>query len=198
MRRKWFLLLLVIVAVGAVLVYKKRHAGPPVSLVPDPVPGQFALTSTAFRNGGPIPPFYTCDDKNRSPALQWRDAPRGTESFALVMEDPDAGIGGFTHWLMCDMPGTEQEMSPGVAAMDIISVPFSAVQGKNDFADVGYGGPCPPPGKVHRYVIRLYALDATLDLMGGFAKYQLNAAMKGHVLGEAGIMGVYKRAEEGS
>jgi Raf kinase inhibitor-like YbhB/YbcL family protein len=149
------------------------------------------LTSTAFREGEPIPEQYTADGRNVSPPLKWQDTPAGTRSLALVCEDPDAPRGTFTHWVVFNLPGEARELAEGVSAE--ATLPNGAAQGTNDFGRAGYGGPKPPPGKPHRYVFKLYALDRPLDVQPGATRAQLLAAMKGHVLGEAQFLGTYAR-----
>jgi Raf kinase inhibitor-like YbhB/YbcL family protein len=149
------------------------------------------LTSTAFPEGATIPERYTGDGRNVSPPLQWRDPPAGTRSLALICEDPDAPRGTFTHWVAFNLPAESRELAEGVPAE--ATLPNGTAQGTNDFGQVGYGGPSPPPGKPHRYCFKLYALDRPLDLQPGATRAQLLAALKGHVLGEAQLMGTYAR-----
>jgi len=132
-----------------------------------------------------IPARYTCDGRNVSPPLVWENAPEGTVAFALAMEDPDAPMGTFIHWLVSDIPGGQTFLPEGSAGR--------GVEGNNSFNKPGYGGPCPPPGKPHRYYFKLYALDETTDLAPGFNKFALRAAMEGHILGQARLMGLYGR-----
>ena len=139
----------------------------------------------AFGPGEPIPKEHTADGRDASPPLRWDDAPRGTKSLALVCEDPDAPRGTFTHWVMWNLPAEARELGG--------APPAGGAQGKNDFGKVGYGGPAPPPGKPHRYVFKLMALDRPLDLKPGAAKQDLLAAAKGHELGEARLTGKYAR-----
>src|SRR5438874_11965395 len=120
------------------------------------------LTSTAFQEGQSIPKEYTGDGRNVSPPLQWSDPPTGTRSLALVCEDPDAPRGTFTHWAIFNLPAESRELSAGVPAEP--ALPNGTAQATNDFGKVGYGGPSPPPGKPHRYVFKLYALDRPLDV----------------------------------
>jgi Raf kinase inhibitor-like YbhB/YbcL family protein len=151
----------------------------------------FELTSTAFAEGATIPKQYTGDGRNASPPLRWGDPPAGTRSLALVCEDPDAPRGTFTHWVLFNLPAEARELSEGTPPQP--SLPGGAAQGTNDFRKVGYGGPAPPPGKPHRYFFKLYALDQSLELQPGATRPQLLAAVKGHVLGEAQLMGTYGR-----
>jgi Raf kinase inhibitor-like YbhB/YbcL family protein len=149
------------------------------------------LTSTAFREGQPIPRQYTADGKNVSPALHWNDPPPGTQSHALICEDPDAPRGTFCHWVLFNLPPESRELREAVPPQ--AALPNGAVQGTNGFGKAGYGGPSPPPGKAHRYFYKLYALDGHLDLRASATRDQLLAAMKGHVLDEGQIMGTYGR-----
>jgi Raf kinase inhibitor-like YbhB/YbcL family protein len=148
----------------------------------------FNLTSAAFRDGQPVPSQYTADGKNASPPFQWADPPDGTKSFALVCEDPDAPRGTFTHWVLYNLPAESRDLGENA------TVPGGAAQGTNDFGKTGYGRPSPPPGKPHRYVFTLSALDARLDLKPGATKAQLRSAMQGHVLAEGKLTGTYGRS----
>jgi len=115
----------------------------------------------------------------------------GTRSFALVCDDPDAPRGTFTHWVVFNLPAESRELSEGVPAE--ATLPNGTCQGTNGFGKVGYGGPAPPPGKPHHYFFKLYALDGPLDLKPGATKDEVLAAARGHVLGEAQLMGLYAR-----
>lgn len=145
------------------------------------------LTSAAFKNMQPIPGDYTCDGKNISPPLAWSGAPPGVQSFALIVDDPDAPSGVWTHWVVFDLPADLSELPENAA------ISGSAKQGLNDFKRPGYGGPCPPAGKAHRYIFKLYALDATLELKAGASKKEVEAAMAKHILAQGQLVGVYQR-----
>jgi Raf kinase inhibitor-like YbhB/YbcL family protein len=149
------------------------------------------LTSTGIQEGKAIPQQYTGDGKNLSPPLKWANPPESAKAFALICEDPDAPRKVWTHWVIFNLPPASRELSEGVPAEAQLS--NGAVQGKNDFNQIGYGGPAPPPGKPHRYFFKLYALDQQLELRSGATKEQLLEAMKGHVLGEGQLMGTYGR-----
>ncbi len=149
------------------------------------------LTSTAFANGKEIPKEHTCDGADRSPPLTWRGAPGGTKAFALIADDPDAPVGTWVHWVIYDLPGDRTELPGGVPPEE--SSGGGAKQGLNDFRKVGYGGPCPPPGKPHRYSFRLYALDAPSGLGPRARKADVLKAIEGHVLGQVELMGTYRR-----
>jgi Raf kinase inhibitor-like YbhB/YbcL family protein len=151
------------------------------------------IQSSSFANGGAIPRQYTCDGANDSPGLQWRGAPRGTKSFALVMNDPDALI-DFTHWLVYNIPPSARGLAEGVSARG--AMPQGSAQGTNSFGRTGYGGPCPPAGKLHHYVFRLYALDIRLELPPGAARDRVESAIDRHVLAEGQIIGTYRRTTE--
>ncbi len=149
----------------------------------------FTLTSTAFAEGRRIPSRHTGDGEDLSPPLKWVDPPEGTRSLALLCEDPDAPRGTFTHWVVFNLPAMSRELSEGVPREPVLA--NGTAQGTNDFGQVGYGGPKPPPGKPHRYVFTLYALDRPLHLEGGCRKEQLLESVRGHILGEARLTGTY-------
>jgi Raf kinase inhibitor-like YbhB/YbcL family protein len=170
----------------------RRDAGP----ITRPDEGGFTLASSEFEYGQSIPVDYTADGMNLSPPLGWVNEPEGTVCYALVLEDPDARFGTFTHWLISEISGRSHSLPEGVPkGLDAAGV-LGAVQGKNDFAEIGYGGPDPPAGKRHRYEFHLYALEDRPVMMGGFNKHQLRKSMEGHILDEAVLIGTYQRAEE--
>jgi Raf kinase inhibitor-like YbhB/YbcL family protein len=147
----------------------------------------FTLTSTAFAEGQTIPARYTCDGADVSPLLRWDGAP-AAQSFALIADDPDAPGGTFTHWVLFDIPAAQRELPEGQATGAL------GVAGRNDFGKAGYGGPCPPRGAPHRYIFTLSALDvATLNLPANASRSDVEAAMRGHILGQAQLMGRYGR-----
>jgi Raf kinase inhibitor-like YbhB/YbcL family protein len=149
------------------------------------------VTSTAFGEGTTIPTEFTGDGADQSPALHWSEPPTGTQSFALICDDPDAPRGTWVHWVLFNLPADTRELKQGVPATNTLA--SGAKQGKSDFGSIGYGGPAPPKGKPHRYFFRVYALDTTLDLPAGATRSQLDAAMTGHILGEGQLMGKYGR-----
>lgn len=148
------------------------------------------LNSTAFEEGGMIPAQYTCDGQNISPPLAWSGVPEGTKTLALICDDPDAPRGTWVHWVAFQIPAAEKGLPENIPARETLD--NGARQGKNDFKNTGYGGPCPPNG-THRYFFKLYALDAALDLPPGATKDQLLKATEGHVLAEGQLMGRYTR-----
>jgi len=162
---------------------------------PPPAPGQQAakieLKTTSFTPGGFIPERFTCKGEDVSPALTWTDPPAGTQSFAIIEDDPDAPSGVFVHWLIYDLPAASRRLLEGVSGND--RMPDGARQGTNDFSRTGYSGPCPPPGKPHRYFIRFYALDTKTNLHPAATRAELDAAMKGHILAQAELMGRFRR-----
>ncbi len=149
------------------------------------------LISSAFKEGSPIPAKYTCDSTNVSPELKWTGAPPTAKSLALIADDPDAPVGTWVHWVLFDLPSNISELPEGLPRTQFI--PAGGKQGLNDFKHLGYGGPCPPPGKAHRYFFKLYALDKQLDLKPGITKKDLEQAMQGHILAQAQLMGTYQR-----
>jgi hypothetical protein len=148
------------------------------------------LESTAFSANGLIPPIYTCDRQDISPALSWDDPPAGTQSFALICDDPDAPGKTWVHWVLYDLPATTRELLESVPPNATLD--NGGIHGINDFGRFGYGGPCPPSG-THRYFFKLYALDRKLGLKPGATKAKLLTAMAGHILAEAELMGRYAR-----
>jgi len=154
----------------------------------------FALTSSAFNDRSAIPAKHTCDGADVSPPLAIIDAPPGARSLCLICDDPDAPGGTFVHWVLYDMDPAIHRLPEGVPAFELLGELGHARQGKNDFHRVGYGGPCPPPGKPHRYVFTVYALDTALGLKGGPTRAEVAGAMQGHVLAQAALTGMYGRA----
>ena len=143
-----------------------------------------ALTSPAFNDGKAIPSKFTCDGEDISPELDWFGTPEGTVSLALIMDDPDAPAGTWVHWVLYNMPMDLSGLREGMTGV--------GVDGTNSWNQTGYGGPCPPSG-THRYYFKLYALDVNLELGPGAKKGDLLAAMEGHILGQAELMGTYSR-----
>ena len=151
----------------------------------------FQISTTSFPVGGLIPKQYTCDGQDLSPALTWTGAPQGTKSFALIADDPDAPVGTWTHWLIWNIPATTHQLSEGMPKEAQLT--DGTRQGQNDFRKVGYNGPCPPPGKPHRYFFKLYALDSSLGVKPGASRKELETAMNRHVLAQTEVMGRFGR-----
>jgi Raf kinase inhibitor-like YbhB/YbcL family protein len=150
----------------------------------------FELNSTAFAHEEPIPPKYTCDGQDISPPLQWSDPPQGTQSLALICDDPDAPIGTWVHWVLYNLPAEARALPEAIPPE--AELPDGSQHGENSWRRLDYGGPCPPSG-THRYFFKLYALDTVLDLEAGEGKKQVLQAMEGHILAQAELMGVYSR-----
>ena len=148
------------------------------------------VESPAFANGGEIPARYGCHGEDISPPLVFGNIPEEARSLALVVEDPDAPSGLFVHWVLYDLPATLRGLPEGVPPSPELE--HGIRQGRNDFGRIGYGGPC-PPDRPHRYFFRLFALDRVPDLPPGATREQLLAAIRGHILAEADLMGIYPR-----
>jgi Raf kinase inhibitor-like YbhB/YbcL family protein len=181
---------LLLVAVGARAVLRPLN-GPFFSSA-SPAAHPMAVSSGSFPNGGYIPKQFTCDGADISPELSWTNPPPGAQSFALIAEDPDAPVGTWTHWVIFDLPPSTRSLPEGVGKM-MDQLPDGGRQGANDFGKIGYGGPCPPPGKPHRYFFKLYAVDRKLDLKPSSTRARFDEALKNHVLDEAEWMGRYGR-----
>ena len=149
------------------------------------------LATTAFTSGGTIPKKFTCDGPDVSPALTWSGSPSGTQSFGLIADDPDAPAGTWVHWVLYNVPAGTHELAEGVRKDE--QLPDGTLQGRNDFRKIGYNGPCPPPGKPHRYFFKLYALDTKLSLKAGSTKSEVESAMQGHILAQGEWLGRYGR-----
>lgn len=156
-----------------------------------PPPATFDLRTAAFKPGGDIPKKFTCSGPDVSPGLDWSDPPQGARSFALIMDDPDAPAGIWVHWVVFDLPAATRRLPEGVPQSE--SVPGGGRQGLNDFQKPGYNGPCPPPGRPHRYFLKLYALDKPLGLDASATKASVEEAMKGHIVARGELMGRFGR-----
>jgi Raf kinase inhibitor-like YbhB/YbcL family protein len=147
--------------------------------------GEFTLSSEAFMHGGEIPRRHTCEGEDVSPVLTWSDPPSRTRALTLIVDDPDAPVGTFTHWLAWNIDPLADGLGEGDPA---------PVEGRNDFGTGGWSGPCPPRGHgAHRYFFRLHALDAALDVGSGTGRRELERALAGHVIATAELMGTYER-----
>jgi len=160
---------------------KEKSAGPVLK-----------LSSSSFEADGDIPAKYSCDGANSSPALAWTDAPAATQSFAVIVDDPDVPAKTVVHWVIYDIPGGTRSLPEGVPTKKKLADGSS--QGQNTRKKVGYTGPCPEKGgPAHHYFFKLYALDAKTGLKPNAKKEELEAAMKGHILAEAELIGRFKR-----
>jgi len=148
------------------------------------------LTSSAFADGARLPRLYTADGENVSPPLTWGEPPAGTATFALVCDDPDSQSGGFVHWVVWNMKADRRALEENVPK---VAEPAEFRQGQNGFGTIGYAGPRPAPGKAHRYVFRLYALDSSLDPPKEALPADVERAIAGHILAEGRLMGSYQR-----
>lgn len=156
----------------------------------------FILSSTAFQQRNVIPAIYTCEGADRSPPLTWSNLPKGTQSLALIVDDPDApdpqaSQMTYVHWVLYNIPVTVQQLPEGVTTGQL---PKGTLEGINDWHRTGYGGPCPPIGS-HRYFFKLYALDTVLDDLHAPSKAQLETAIQNHILGIAELMGTYQKSK---
>jgi Raf kinase inhibitor-like YbhB/YbcL family protein len=148
-----------------------------------------SISAEEFKEGETIPDEFTCEGKDISPSLSWKGIPAGTKSIALIMDDPDAPGGTFVHWVLYNMPAETQKLPKAMP----LNLTDGSMHGMTNFGRPGYGGPCPPPGKPHRYYFKIYALDTKLNLPPGASKNQVESAMKGHIIAKGELMGKYKR-----
>ena len=176
--------LLTIIAIGPV------SCAPTEPTLPEEGEMTLSLSSPVFQEGEDVPIKYTCDGQDISPPLAWGEPPSETKSFALIMDDPDASGGVFTHWLLFNLPADSRELPEAVPHNELAN---GTLQGKNDFGAIGYGGPCPPSGPAHHYRFTLYALDQPLDLMAGASRKQFLDAITGHILAWGQLIGMYQR-----
>ena len=157
---------------------------------PQTTGGSIKLTSTAFKEGEPIPRQYTCVGVNVSPSLEWSDVPKSAKALVIIADDPDAPSGIWVHWVLYNLPADNIGMVENLPTTDELKA--GGFQAKNDFGKIGYGGPCPPSG-THRYFFKLYALDSELPLKAGATKAEVEKAMEGHVVAQGQLMGTYRR-----
>jgi len=172
---KTYLLLLGIFVVGWAMIYADDNS--------------FQITSPAFTNQGLMPVNTSCKGDNKSPKLEWKNSPKGTQSFALTCIDPDAPGGNFIHWIIYNIPSQNHALNAGIDKTDTLQ--DGSKQGLNSFRRVGYDGPCPPPGKPHRYIFTLYALDSKLDLPARKNLADLENAIHGHILKQTQLIGLF-------
>jgi len=177
--------LLTMIAVGAV------GCAPTEPDLPDEGEMTLSLSSPAFQEGEDIPITYTCDGQDISPPLTWGEPPPETQSFTVIMDDPDAPSGVFTHWLLFNLPVDSRELSEAIPTLNELA--NGALQGQNGFGTIGYGGPCPPAGHGHHYRFTIYALDRALDLVAGASRKQVIDAITGHILAWGQLTGMYQR-----
>jgi len=159
--------------------------------LPDEGQMTLSLLSPVFQEGEDIPITYTCDGQDISPPLMWSEPSPETQSFALIMDDPDAPGGVFTHWLLFNLPTDNRELPEAVPTHNELA--NGALQGTNGFGTIGYGGPCPPAGPAHHYRFTIYALDQSLDLVAGASRKQVIDAITGHILAWGQLTVMYQR-----
>lgn len=179
-------LILILAIFGFYLFQKKLKPAKELKIQPTEIIMELRLTSPFFENQGQIPVKYTCDGQDINPPLKIEGVTEEVKSLALIVDDLDAPIGTFTHWLFWNVSPAKKEIEEN-------SLPAGAIQGKNDFGKIGYGGPCPPRGPSHRYFFKLFALDSQLDLEKGASKKELEKAMTGHILDQTSLVGLYQR-----
>ena len=153
-------------------------------------PMALSLHSTAFAAGEAIPKLYSCDGTDVSPPLKWEGAPEGTQCFALIMDDPDAPVGTWDHWVVINLPATTDSLPQAASSKNLL--PGECYEGINSWGRTDYGGPC-PPGGTHRYFFRLYALDKTLGFAKPPKKADVLSAAEGHIRAQAELMGTFSR-----
>jgi Raf kinase inhibitor-like YbhB/YbcL family protein len=151
---------------------------------------KISITSSAFDHLKPIPAKYTCDGEDVSPPLSFSNIPSNAKSIVIINDDPDAPVGTWVHWVCYDIPASVTNFPQAIPASD--TLPFGGKQGKNDFGNIGYGGPCPPSG-THRYFFKIYALDIMLNLPAGKTKKDIEKAIKGHIVASGELIGTYSR-----
>ena len=152
---------------------------------------KLTISSPAFQEGDKIPMKFTCEGEDISPELTWNKPPEETKSLTLLVDDPDAPDGVFTHWVLFNLPADKMMLPQGVPTQG--RLPDGSLQGKNEFGKIGYSGPCPPQGRPHRYQFTLYALDRPLNLKSVVTKKQVVDTMRGHILAHDQITGIYQR-----
>ncbi len=163
----------------------------PQQHLPDEARIALQVESDAFEAEGTIPQRYTCDGDDISPSLSWSEPPVGTQSLALICDDPDAPGRTWDHWVLFDIPAETHSLPEAIPADPVIE--GVGVHGSNSWRRLGYGGPCPPQGAAHRYYFTLYALDTILDLDAGASRKDVEKAMQDHILAEGQLMGRYGR-----
>jgi Raf kinase inhibitor-like YbhB/YbcL family protein len=149
-----------------------------------------SVTSTAFTDSMTIPKQYTCEGKDMSPPVAWSGIPAGTKSEALILDDPDAPNGTWTHWIIWNIPPSVTSLDEGLAKTATVA---GMKQGQNSWPKTGYNGPCPPPGNAHRYYFTVFALDKILDLPDNSNRAALESAMQGHILSQGQLLGMYAK-----
>lgn len=187
---EWFRRVFWRVAAGILVVVALPGCRGAGTSVPAKVQAALEVTSSSFQSGE-IPSKFSCNGAGISPQLSWSAPPSGTASFALIVTDPDAPGRTFVHWVIYDLPAGMRTLPEGLPGLGQLA--DGSQQGRNDFGEIGYGGPCPPGNSAHHYHFTLYALDAKLNLPVGATRAQVEAAMKGHILARGELVGLYQR-----
>jgi len=193
MSKNIILLTIIVIVVIVGVTFYLLSSKPTITAMEELIKGverKFSLRSSSFKYGEDIPVKYTVDGKNVSPPLDWSGAPPNTKSYVLIMYDPDAPKGIFYHWILYNIPAKVTGLPEGIPR--IKETPYG-LQGVNDYGQIGYGGPSPPPGSKHRYIFLLLALDTELNLKPGASIDEVLRACKGHVLDYAELLGYYGR-----
>ena len=190
---RWIFLLLAMIMAACAPAATAESDPPATSETPSTeVTMSLALTSDAFANGQSIPAKYSCVGRNISPALAWNDPPAGTQSFALIVDDPDAPMGTWVHWVLFNIPAAARNLPEDLPVTGKNMDPNAIYVGKNSSGNIGYDGPCPPSG-THRYYFKLYAVDTTLNLLPGASKEQVLKEMEGRILAQGELMGTFSK-----
>lgn len=176
---------IIVCSIFLIIIFVACQPTPPVGEIEPTTQAEMIVSSSAFTEGQEIPVKYTCDGENLSVPLAWSGIPQGTQTLALISDDPDAPGRVYVHWVLYDLPADLSGLEEGVA--DI------GTPGENSSGNLSYNGPCPPTGPAHRYFFKLYALDTDLNLQAGASKEQVQEAMQGHILAEGQLMGTYQR-----
>jgi len=184
------ILLTLLMLMGCATQPKVSGQNPASNSTPPTTGGSIKLTSAAFKEGESIPHQYTCDGVNVSPPLEWGGVPKSAKTVAMIADDPDAPSGTWVHWIVYNLPAENIGMVENLPAGENLKA--GGLQGKNDFGNIGYGGPCPPSG-THRYFFKIYALDGELPLKAGATKPEVEKAMEGHIVAQGQLMGTYRR-----
>ena len=188
-----FLLALLMTSCARTATLESTATSPPSTEIPArETTMSLNLTSDAFVNGQSIPAKYACTGRNVSPALAWSEPPAGTQSFALIVDDPDAPMGTWVHWVLFNIPADARSLQEDLPVTGKNVDPNAIYVGKNSSGKIGYDGPC-PPGGTHRYFFKLYALDTLISLLPGATKEQLLKEIDGHILAQAELMGTFSK-----
>jgi len=193
-KARLLVLLVLVAAVGCAIQQGARQETLSSTPTPQTTGGSIKLTSSAFKDGEQIPRQYTCDGVNVSPPLEWSGVPKSAKTVAIIVEDPDAPSGTWVHWVVYNLPADNIGMVENLPSTENLKA--GGLQGRNDFGNIGYGGPCPPSG-THRYLFRIYALDSDLALKAGATKAEVEKAMEGHIVAQGQLMGTYRKSGVG-